>query len=120
MTTQHAIDAFSNYQATRSFSRHTIRRRRTSLSSLGRHLAPMPLTAATAELVDEWLGTFETPRTKHAYRSDVAAFFTWAVKRHVVESSPMDEVDSVRVPKGLPRPVPAEFVASIIASASDP
>ena len=73
MTTQHAIDSFSTYQRTRSFSRHTIRRRRTSLSSLGRWIAPMPLTAATAELVEEWLGTFATPRTKHAYRSDVAA-----------------------------------------------
>ena len=119
MTTQHAIETFSTYQRTRSFSRHTIRRRRTSLSSLGRHIAPMPLTAATTELVEEWLGTFTSPRTKHAYRSDVAAFFTWATKRQIVESSPMDHVDSVRVPKGLPRPVPAELVPTIIATAPD-
>jgi integrase len=120
MTSQHAIEAFTTYQRGRAFSPHTIRRRRTSLSSAAAYSSPLPLIAITAELVEEWLGTFSSPRTKHAYRSDLSAFFIWAVKRQLVETSPMDHVDSVRVPRGLPRPVPAELVSPIIAAATDP
>jgi integrase len=117
MTTTQALASFATYQKGRAFSPHTIRRRQTSLASIARYIDPLPLLAATPDLVEEWLGTFVTPRTKHAYRSDLSSFFAWAVKRQLVERSPMEQVDSIRVPKGLPHPVPVELVRPIIDAA---
>lgn len=111
------VEAFSTYQRTRGFSENTIRRRELSVAMFARFIAPMPLAAATTELIDEWLGTFASPRTRHAYRSDVRVFYTWASKRNLVDGNPAEDVDRVKVPKSLPRPVPAEAVAPVIDAA---
>lgn len=111
------ITQFLDHLAMREMSPKTIKRRRTTLRSLERWLDPMPIIDADAERLEEWLATFASPRTRHAYRSDCAAFFGWALKRKLVAANPMADVGTIRVPKGLPRPVPAEMVPTIIATA---
>lgn len=76
-------------------------------------------SAATATQVDEWLGTYPAARTRKAYRSDLAVFYGWAVRRGMATSNPVDLVDSIRAPKSLPRPVAAELVPGLIAAATD-
>ena len=99
---------------------HTIKRRRSSLRSFAKWVAPLPIEQADARHVEGWLATFSAPRTRHAYRSDLSAFYQWGVRRKVMPSNPVAETDSIRVPKALPRPVPIHAVPAIIdASPSD-
>ncbi len=77
----------------------------------------MPLAVVDGQTVEEWVGTFRAPRTRHAYRSDVHALYVWARKRHLVDHNPVDDTDSIRVPKGLPRPLPADAVRQVITTA---
>lgn len=110
------MDEYLAHLAMRAMSPKTIKRRRSSLRSLERWAHPQPLLQVGAETIEEWLATFVAPRTRHAYRSDVAAFFDWASKRRLAVS-PMEQVGTVRVPKSLPHPVPAHLLPTIIATA---
>ena len=114
------ILAFAAYMTARAFSECTIKRRISSLSNFARFIAPMGLAHAESADVEEWVGTLRTARTKHSYRSDLNTFYTWAVRRKLVESNPVDATDPIRVPKGLPRPVPIDAVPMIVRAATDP
>lgn len=114
------IQLFCTYMAGRAFSVHTIKRRLSSLSSFAKFIAPMSLTDVESDHVESWLTTLSAPRTKHAYRSDLAAFYTWAAKRKVTGSNPVTDTDPIRVPKGLPHPVPPSAVPGLITAATDP
>lgn len=118
MTDGELFEAFAEYQRGRAFSVHTVIRRRRSLASFARHMAPASVTTATAVDVEEWLRRLRAPRTRHAYRSDLASFFRWAQRRELVTSNPMPLVDPVKVPKALPKPAPVEAIAAALATAS--
>jgi len=111
------VRAFRRYQQVRSLSPKTIRRRGVTLKQFAAWITPLPLLEATADLIDEWLGTFTSPATKRAYRSDLMAFYTWAAKRDMC-TNPVLRTDSVKVPKPLPRPVPAAFLDAVLAAAT--
>jgi integrase len=111
------IAAFRRYQQVRSLSPKTVRRRGVALRQFAAWVHPLELTETTGDLVDEWLATFTVAATRRAYRSDLMAFYTWAVKRDLTATNPVLKTDSIRVPKGLPRPVPAAQLAAILASA---
>ena len=113
------LELFSAWQTGRAFSPNTIRRREVSVRAFIRYIRPLQLADATGPLVEEWLATFAQPSTRRAYRSDLSAFYTWACKRDLVANNPTDKTDSIKVPKGLPRPVPPEHVPAIIACAAD-
>lgn len=55
--------------------------------------------------LEEFLSTKPAARTRHAYRSDLRTFYAWAVKRDVLTVDPAAGLDSVKVPKALPRPL---------------
>lgn len=116
---QHLFEAFAAWQQGRAFSPKTILRRRTALRSFHRHIAPMPLTSATFEHVEEWLRQYSSPRTRHAYRSDLNCFYTWAVRRQLVDRNPVADTDSIKVPKALPRPIHPHTVMLALACAED-
>lgn len=118
-TNSELIDLFTANQEARSFSAFTIRRRRSSLTSLSRFCLPLTFGEIDAPLIGEWIATHSAPRTRHAYRSDACAFFAWAMRRKLVDNNPAAETDTIRVPKALPRPVPVDAVRHIIASAPD-
>lgn len=109
--------AFRRYQQVRSLSPKTIRRRSVTLGQFTAFITPLTLLEATGDLVDEWLGTFTSAATKRAYRSDLMAFYAWAAKREMCPN-PVLRTDSVRVPKPLPRPVPAAALDAVLASAT--
>jgi integrase/recombinase XerC len=114
------IAAFATWQATRGFSTATIRRRNLSLGTFAAYVAPLDITNATGELAEEWLSGFTAPRTRHAYRSDLRSFFAWARKRGLVAADPMTDVEPIRVPRSLPRPVPVAMLPAIIDTARQP
>jgi len=111
------IETFSDYQRGRGFSRNTVRRRRVSLTSFANHIAPLPLERATQELVEEWVHSFDSPSTKHAYLADLRSFYKWATRRQLCDRNPCEQVESIKVPRTLPRPVDAAMVPFLVASA---
>jgi integrase len=111
------VVAFRQYERVRGLSRKTIERRDVSLKGFAASITPMRLLDATNYLVDDWLGTFRSAATRRAYRSDLMAFFTWAAKRDLC-INPVLKTDPIRVPKLLPRPVPADYLTSILSAAT--
>lgn len=109
--------AFRRYQQTRALSPRTIRRRSVSTNQFAAWIQPLPLLEVTGELVEEWLSIYAAPATRRAYRSDLMAFYTWAAKRGLCEN-PVLRTDSVKVPKPLPRPVPASYLTAILRAAT--
>lgn len=47
-------------------------------------------------------------------RAAVASFCRWAVRHERLDSNPMDKIDTIRVPKRLPRPAPAADIAKVL------
>ena len=112
------ITSYCAWMAMRNLSPNTIKRRQSSLGALARFVAPTPLTSATLRDVEEWISTHsDHPSTAHAYRSDARNFFAWAVRRNLATTDPTLDVDPIRVPKSLPRPVPIQAVPNLIALA---
>lgn len=101
----------------RDMSEATIKRREWSIANFATFIAPLPLLEADGALIEEWLGRFVAARTRHAYRSDLASFYSWAIKRRLLAASPIDDVGSIKVPKQLPHPVPAAMIPTIVATA---
>jgi integrase/recombinase XerD len=112
MTDVELFDAFATYQRSRAFSENTVSRRQTSLGRFAKFMTPKSVTSASWEDVEEWIGSHQTPGTRHAYRSDLCAFFKWASRRGLIDGNPMPLVDPVRVPKTLPKPAPEDAIAT--------
>ncbi len=117
MTAAELVAAFGEYQTMRGFSPNTVQRRRLSLGRFLAFVSPGDFTTATTADVEEWLRRLRSPRTRHAYRSDLGSFFRWALRRGLVASDPTVGVDSVKVPKALPKPAPRESIAAALATA---
>ena len=73
------VDAYTRYMQSRAMAVGTIRRRRSSLSPFAADVAPRSITAATPADVDDWIAGHRTPRTMHAYRSDLSVFFSFVL-----------------------------------------
>ncbi|MBF6189102.1 tyrosine-type recombinase/integrase [Nocardia farcinica] len=56
------------------------------------------------------------PATRKRKRAAVAAFCRWAVRHDLLAANPMDKVDTITVPKTLPRPAPAADIAKVFAA----
>lgn len=108
------IEQFGHYQRARGFSPKTIARRRTALEGFRKYLLPTELAAATALDIEEWLVTKPAAKTRHAYRSDLQQFYTWACRRAGYTTNPVADTDPIRVPKTLPRPIGPEVQAALM------
>lgn len=124
MTAMHPLaellTSFAGWQRQRGCSPATLRRRSISIRQFARWMSPAHIGTATTLDAEEWLDTFASPRTRHAYHSDLAVFYRWAMRRDILRHDPMQLCDPVKVPKCLPRPVPADKVAALIAAAPTP
>lgn len=105
------FEGFTTYQQARAFSPNTLRRRRLAFGRFAKFIAPSPVLSATPVDIDEWMSKLQSPRTRHAYRSDLKVFYRWAVRRGFIETNPVEQTDPVRVPRALPKPAPAEVIA---------
>jgi integrase/recombinase XerD len=56
------------------------------------------------------------PSTRKRKRAAVASFCRWAVRHDLLTANPMDKIDTIKVPKALPRPAPAADVARVLAA----
>lgn len=81
------IEQFVKHQQYRGLSRKTIERRRSTLSQLAEFLHPLPLERATRDHLEAFIGSKQTARTKHAYRSDLRVFYAWALSHELTGTS---------------------------------
>ena len=111
--------AYADYQRARGLSTNTVRRRSVSLGKFRAYISPCDIADATTELVEDWLESIPVAATRRAYRSDLSAFYTWAVKRRLAVVNPVADTDSIRVHKTMPRPVAADLIGQLIDGAPD-
>jgi integrase/recombinase XerD len=55
------------------------------------------------------------PSSRKRKRAAVASFCKWAVRHDLLTANPMDKIDTIKVPKTLPRPAAAADVATVLA-----
>jgi len=55
------------------------------------------------------------PSTRRRKRAAVASFCRWAVRHDLLRANPMDKIDTIKVPRRLPRPAAAADVATVLA-----
>ncbi|GGT46163.1 tyrosine-type recombinase/integrase [Nonomuraea spiralis] len=56
-----------------------------------------------------------SPAGRKRKRAAVASFTKWAIRHDLLDANPMDRIDTVKVPKNLPRPAAAADVAKVLA-----
>ncbi|MCA2229731.1 tyrosine-type recombinase/integrase [Nonomuraea aurantiaca] len=54
--------------------------------------------------------------TRKRKRAAIASFCRWAVRHDLLDANPMDRIDTIKVPKTLPRPAAAADVAKVLAA----
>jgi site-specific recombinase XerD len=102
------IDQFIQHLQYRGLSPATVRRRRETLRQFTKYLHPLPLEQAIEEHIEEFLSGKIAARTRHAYRSDLRVFYTWATKHGHCETNPTADLSRIKVPKSLPRPIDSD------------
>lgn len=114
-----AHDKYLDYLRLRGFSAQTIRRRASTLRAFSAYIAPKATEDADHDDIEGFLAGYTQPRTRHAYRSDIRAMYAWAVRRGVIAVDPSINVDPIKVPKALPRPLNPNLIPALIATAPD-
>lgn len=73
----------------------------------------MPAAAAPVRsFLSEIAG--QAASTRKRKRAAVASFCRWAVRHELLAASPMDRIDTIEVPRTLPRPAAAADVAAVL------
>jgi integrase/recombinase XerD len=105
------IDDFLTDLANANKPRNTIRAYRGDLIAFAAHhdggagtITAAPVRAFLSEIAGQ------APATRKRKRAAVTSFCRWAVRHDLLDASPMDKIDTVTVPRTLPRPAPAADV----------
>ncbi|WGX98072.1 tyrosine-type recombinase/integrase [Nocardioides sp. L-11A] len=78
-----------------------------------------PWRVTTTQL-EAWLANPEWgPATKKSARTQVREFYRWSVREGLIDASPADPIEPVRVPRGLPRPANDATVREALAGADE-
>jgi integrase/recombinase XerD len=111
------LDEFLADLANAGASRHILRAYRGDLLQFAAHhdgeiaeLTVVPVRAYLAGIAEL------TAASRKRKRAAVASFCRWAVRHDLLAASPMDKIDTVKVPRTLPRPVAAADVAKVLAA----
>ena len=109
------IDDFLTDLANANKPRNTIRAYRGDLLAFAAHhdgeiggITAAPVRAFLAEIAGQ------APSTRKRKRAAVASFCRWAVRHDLLDFSPMDRIDTVTVPKTLPRPADPADVRAVL------
>ena len=114
------VTAWLRTQQAQGFSNRTVTRRDTAMKSYRRHIAPLSLRSSSAEVVEDWLLSYTSPATRHAYRSDLSLFYKWALLRKLIPEDPMASLPATKVPRGVPRPFSQAVIDRLLAAPLDP
>ncbi|GAA3263912.1 tyrosine-type recombinase/integrase [Nonomuraea helvata] len=111
------LDDFLTDLANAGASVHTRRAYRGDLIAFAAHhgeeiaaLTATPIRAYLAELADL------SPASRKRKRAAIASFTKWAVRHDLLQANPVDRIDTVKVPKTLPRPASAADLVKAFAA----
>src|SRR5579859_1087567 len=79
---------------------------------------PADLPAVTGETVQAFLASFDhlSAATRRRRYSTLCAFYHWLIRHEVVETNPMERLDSIEQVEREPRPLPPETVTKILGA----
>jgi site-specific recombinase XerD len=101
-----------------SRSEATIEQYLTRLRALSR-VAADPWVV-TPQQLSHWLSNPDwSPGTKRNSRVAIGSFYRWAVKARHLAESPVNDVETISVPRGLPRPAPHDVVQEAMRASDD-
>ena len=110
------IDDFLTDLANANKPRNTIRAYRGDLIAFAAHhdgdagaITAVPVRAFLSEIAGQ------APSTRKRKRAAVASFCRWAVRHDLLDASPMDRIDTVTVPRTLPRPAPRADIQAVLS-----
>lgn len=107
------IDRYLSHLAYRNRAAATIERRRSTLRQLA---AAVDVAQASTDDLERFLGRWEAPATRRAYRNDVRDFYRWAVARGHVATDPAADLAAVTEPQTEPVRLPAAVMAALLAT----
>ena len=109
------IDDFLTDLANANKPRNAIRAYRGDLIGFAAH-HDGDIAGLTAAPVRAFLGEIagQAPSTRKRKRAAVASFCRWAVRHELLDASPMDRIDTIEVPRTLPRPAAAADIAAVL------
>ena len=78
-----------------------------------------PLADITARQIESWLSNPRwAPETRKSARSSIRSYFAWAVHNGVRDDNPTENLLTVRVPQGRPKPTPEDVLDVALNDAS--
>lgn len=94
---------------------NTVRAYRGDLSAFAEHVDG-DVAGVDVAAVRSFLGEIsdQAPATRKRKRAAVAAFCRWAVRHELLAANPMDRIDTITVPKTLPRPATTADVYRVL------
>jgi len=75
------------------------------------------LEGATTDQIAEWLDRDLAMSSKSTYTAQLRAFYEWCVDNEHLEVNPTRKLSKLRVPKGEPKPIPANELKVSLESA---
>lgn len=75
------------------------------------------LAGATHQATMMWLARPLAAETRRAYRSHLRGFYAWAVEEGFLIHNPVERVPSIRVHKGVPRPIAPDDLSLALSRA---
>lgn len=113
------IRAYCEHLAGIGRSPATIRAHRLAVTRLGRELRCTP-RELTAERIIGWFSRQRwQPETRRYYRATVRSFSAWAYRAGILPVHIADDLPAVRIPAGVPRPVPDSVLSAALAAADE-
>lgn len=112
------INAHANHLRLASYRPSSVSARMTCLRGYERSLTETTLTTASRMDVEAFLARPLAPDSRRAYRGHLRGFYLWALDEGYVSSDPTVKLPAVRVPRGVPRPIPDDDLRKAVAQAS--
>lgn len=109
------VDEWLDWLASGSTAQSTLRQRGYLLRAFAREY---PLGAVTERDVSDYLGQpGRGPDARKSVLGSLRSFYRWGVARGYLEHDPTILARSIRVPQGVPKPVPETVLARALANA---
>lgn len=108
------VERFSNHQRLKGFRERTIERRSNTLSLFSRQLNGASLLGVVSADIERFLARYPVAASRHGRWSDLNQFYRFAIRRHLADNNPVDDIDPPRVPHRAASPIAVRDVRLLV------